>query len=125
MIGRIRVHNRLNGTRFATLEFAFTGLAALFIAVGLLRQDRWLLAALACGTAVNCAVVAGFGARSWLRGDRGGRIRELSRPEVRRTVRAEHPHLLADTILLAVSTLVPFVLSVAVLTETVRGDAHH
>ncbi|MFL6122226.1 hypothetical protein [Actinophytocola sp.] len=120
MIERIRVHNHLNGTRFSTLEFGFACLAALFIAIALLLQGRWPAGVLACGTAVNCLVVAGFGGVSWIRGDRGRRMRELLRSDARRAVGAEHPRLMMDTLLLAASALIPFALSIAVIVDGVR-----
>lgn len=121
VIERIRVHNQINGTRFSTLEFAFACLAALFIAVAFLLQGRWLIGVLGCGTAANCSVVAGFGWVSWICGDRGRRVRDLLKPDVRHAVRAEHPRLLTDTLLIAASALLPFVLAIAVLADGVRS----
>lgn len=120
MIERIRVHNQLNGTRFSTLEFGFACLAALLIAMAFLLQGRWLAGVLAGGTAVNCSVVAGFGGVSWVRGDRGRRMRELLRSDVRRAVGAEHPRLMMDTLLLASSALIPFALSITVIADGVH-----
>lgn len=121
MIERIRVHNHLNGTRFSTLEFGFASLAALLIALAFVLHGSWLPGVLAVGTAVNCSIVAGFGATSWIRGDHGHRMRELLRSDVRRTVGAEHPRLLTDTLLLAASALLPFALTTAVIADSVRS----
>lgn len=112
MIDRILVHHRLNGTRFSAMEFGLTGLVAGVIAVAAGAHDRWWLAVAAVGTVVNCAVVTTVAVSMWRRGERGQRIRALADPSVRATLGRQHPHLLADTLILTVTTLVPLVLTV-------------
>jgi hypothetical protein len=117
----IVTHNRLNGVAFSTAEFVFVAAVAVWMAVAFAIHGTYLGTALLAGTALNALVVAVFGVRDLRRGERGSSWRQLRDAEYRARARAEHPALVRDTLLLTAATLAPYVLSVGVLVESLRG----
>ena len=123
MIRQVREHNELNGVVFSIVEFLLVAAAAAFVGVAFGLHGEWLAAALGAGTTLNALVVAAYGLAALRRGERGKSLRGLARPEYRGAVRREHPGLAADTVTLTVTTLVPYVLSIAVAAERIRRRA--
>lgn len=108
LLTKIETHNRLNGYRFSAFEFGGIALsvgafAAYFWAVG-----RWPPALVATGIAPNRLPVVRTALCSWVRHDSAIGHRSLRDPATRAEVGAAHPHLLLDTLMLTVLTLLPF-----------------
>jgi len=114
----IRRHNRLNGVIFSIIEF---GLIALFIgafATYYLTHHRFVLAIIAWGITLNCVPVV-------IHAIRGLREKQITSNHIgsfwdkktRDQHKRENPHMLRDTLVLTVATLIPFVTFIAVLYE--------
>ena len=121
MIRQVREHSELNGVVFSIVEFMLVAAAAAFVGVAFGLHRDWLAAALAAGTTLNALVVAAYGLAALRRGERGKSLRSLARPQYRAAVRRKHPALARDTVTLTVTTLVPYVLSIAIAAERIRG----
>ena len=123
MIKRIEDHNWLNGYLFVTIEFALMVAVIAPFGVYWLGHQKWLLAAVAVGIVANCLVVFGRSLRSLVRRERGvGFWKVYTDPVTRQQVAAEHPNLSADTAILAILCLLPFVLAaVSALESLPRG----
>jgi hypothetical protein len=120
VIRRIVEHNRLNGVVFSTIEFVLAAAAAAFIAFGLGLHHQIFGVVLACGTGVNSLVIVCFGAFAWCRGERGTPLTRVFSPAGRAELTHEHPALMADTLIVAAATLIPFLLSAVVAAEFSR-----
>jgi hypothetical protein len=123
VIKRIHDHNRLNGYLFVTIEFgAMVAVIAPFGIYWIGHRD-WVLGAIAVGFTVNSLVVLGTALRSLIRGDRGvGFWKVYTDPATRQSIAIAHPNLSADTAILAILCLLPFVLTVIVALEALpRG----
>jgi hypothetical protein len=120
VIKRIEDHNRLNGYLFVTIEFALIVAVIAPFGIYWLGHQKWLLAAVAVGIVANCLAVFGRSLRSLVQRERGvGFWKVYTDPVTRKQVAAEHPNLSADTAILAILCLLPFVLATAVARETV------
>jgi len=120
VIRQVREHNELNGVVFSVVEFLLVAAAAAFVAFAFALHGDWLVAALVAGTALNALVVVAYGIAALRRGERGKSLRSLTRPEYRAAVRDEHPGLTRDTVTVTVTTLIPYILSIAVVAERLR-----
>jgi len=122
VIGRIEDHNRLNGYRFVSIEFG--AMAAVVAPFGIywLGNRNWPLAAVAVGIFVNCLVVCARSVRSLVRRERGvGLWRTYTDTATRQAVATSYPNLSADTAIVAIASLLPFVLAAAVALEALRN----
>jgi hypothetical protein len=116
MIERVKTHNRLNGYRFSTLEFSLIILILVPFAGYYFIYQQWLFAMITLGIMVNCLPIVLWGIKSWqAKKDTGHQM--LFDSKQRAIVRQENPHLLFDTILIAFSTLLPYVLLGWILLE--------
>jgi hypothetical protein len=118
VIKRIEDHNRLNGYLFVTIEFGV--IVAVIAPYGIywLGHRDWLLGAIAAGIVANSLVFFGTALRSLIRGDRGvGFWKVYTDPATRQSVAMAHPNLSADTAILAILCLLPFVLGAGVALE--------
>ena len=117
VIRRVIEHNQLNGVALSVVEFLLVVAAAAFIGIGLGLHHRWIGAALAAGTVLNCLVVIGDGVAAWRRGERGASLRRLFHAQYREEVSRNHPTLMRDTMILAAAAVVPYALLIAVVSE--------
>lgn len=120
MIRRIIEHNQLNGVAFSIAEFTLVAVAAALIAAGYARQDHPAGVVLAVGTGLNSLVIVGLGVVAWRRGERGTPLPQVFSRAGRADLAREHPKLMADTLLVAIAAVVPFVLLAVALAESVR-----
>ena len=114
----IQRHNRINGVTFAIVEF---GLIALFIgsfATWYLLHRKVVMAIISWGITLNCVPVAVYGFRR-LAHDRatGNRTGSFWDKKAREQHMRENPHMLRDTMLLTLGTLLPFVSFAAVVVD--------
>ena len=114
----IRRHNRVNGLWFSLLEFALIALCIGTFASYYVVHQRVLLALVGIGITLNCIPVM-VDAAAALRAQRSpgaaGTIwNKAARPQIQR----ENPHMLRDTLILSMATLIPFVAFIAALFPT-------
>jgi hypothetical protein len=117
----IERHNRINGITFAIVEF---GLIALFIgtfATWYLLHRKVVMAIITWGITLNCVPVVVYGFRQ-LAHDRatGNRSGSFWDKKAREQHKRGNPHMLRDTMLLTVGTLLPFVSLAAVLFDVFK-----
>jgi hypothetical protein len=117
VIRRIVEHNQLVGIMFSTIEFVLAAASAAFIAIGLAFHHQVFGVVLAGGITVNSLVIVGFGATAWRRGERGSPLTQVFSPAGWAQLTHDHPTLMADTLIVAATTLIPFLLSVVVAGE--------
>jgi hypothetical protein len=117
VIRRIIEHNQINGVAFSISEFTLVAAAAALLAAGYAREDRAPGVVLALGTGLNSIIVVAFGVVAWSRGERGTPLARVFSRSGRAELTRQHPHLMADTLIVAIAALVPFVLLVATLAE--------
>jgi hypothetical protein len=118
VIKRIEDHNRLNGYLFVTIEFGV--IVAVIAPYGIywIGHRDWLLGAIAAGIVANSLVFFGTALRSLIRGDRGvGFWKVYTDPATRQSIAVAHPNLSADTAILAILCLLPFVVATAASLE--------
>jgi hypothetical protein len=121
MIARVETHNRLNGFGFVIGEFALVGLVALVLAALYVARGGGLPAFGCVGIAANSIVVIWLAVRALRRGESGiGLWRIYTQPAVRDQVMREHPGLSAETLLIALAVLVPYLLLLIVAAEAAR-----
>ena len=123
----IERHNRLNGIRFSVGEFSLIGILVAAFAGYYALHGRWWLAVTAGGIAANCAAVVVCGMVQLRRARVGDvALQSFWNKAARGRLKIENPHMLRDTIVLNVATLLPFVGAVAVIFEVfqVRGSRH-
>jgi hypothetical protein len=122
VIKRIEDHNRLNGYLFVTIEFGVIGAVVAPFGIYWLGHQDWLLGAIAVGIVANSLVVLGTALRSLMRGERGVGIWKIyTDPATRKAVAEAHPSLSADTAMVAIGALLPFVLATIVALETLQA----
>ena len=114
----IRRHNRVNGLWFSLLEFMLIALCIGTFASYYVVHQRVLLALVGIGITLNCIPVI-LDAVAALRAQRSpgaaGTIwHKAARPQIQR----ENPHMLRDTLILSMATLIPFVACIAALFPT-------
>lgn len=125
MIRRIIEHNQLNGAAFSIAEFTLVAAAAALLAAGYAREDHMPGVVLALGTGLNSLIIVAFGIVAWSRGERGTPLARVFSRSGRAELTRQHPNLMADTLIVAIAALIPFVLLVAMLAEfvwnTIKG----
>lgn len=109
MIDRIKIHNQVNGYRFSVIEFGLFILFVAPIAGYYLIHARWLLAGIAFGIILNGLPIVIYGSMSLRDHAPAGKQQAILDPQQRAAIRQNHLHLLGDTMLIAVSILLPFV----------------
>lgn len=114
---RIRDHNRYNGTMFSALEFGVVALTAGGFGIAYAVAGRWVLAAVGIGIAVNCVPTVAWAIAARRAGEPEIGWRGLRDPAVREAIRRTHPHLLRDTLLITVCTVLPYVGLILILGE--------
>lgn len=122
MIRRIEDHNRLNGYLFVSIEFG--AIAAVVAPFGIywFGHRNWPLAAVAAGVFVNCLLVFARAVRSLVRRERGvGLWKIYTDTATRQGVAASYPNLSADTAIVAIASLLPFVLAAITALEALRA----
>ncbi len=117
MIDRIKTHNILNGIVFSIIEFVVTaGIIAPF-AIYYVLHGRVLYAVVAIGVILNCLMIVAVGIQQYGRKEKDVGIQHMFNKDVRERISREHPHLSADTSMLVITLLLPFVLFVSTLIE--------
>src|SRR5215471_4355799 len=120
----IQRHNRLNGLVFSIAEFVLIALLVGAFAAYYLIHQRWLMAFIGWGIALNCVPVVVFGCRQLAQ----ARATGLPTPSfytdkrAREQHRRENPHVLRDTLTFAVAALLPFLMLAAVLFDLRRRE---
>ena len=119
----IQRHNRLNGLWFSLLEFGLIAVCIGAFATYYLVHYRVLFAIISWGITLNCVPVVVYALRA-LREQRMTRHRmgTIWDKQARAQLRRENPHMLQDTLVLTVATLIPFAVVTAVLYERIRAS---
>jgi hypothetical protein len=124
MIQIIKTHNLLNGLLFSILEFLVISLVVSPFAIYYLTHERFIYSLISLGIFLNCLTVALIGWCQWRGGEQGLGLRQFMDKEELERVRLANPHLLADTLKLAISALVPFLLIALVVYELLNRREH-
>jgi hypothetical protein len=121
MIARVKTHNRLNGFGFVIGEFGLIGVVAVVFAVLYLAKGSGLPAVACAGITANSIVVIWLAVRALGRGEAGiGLWRIYTQRTIRDQVMRDHPGLSAETLLITLAVLLPFLLLLIVALEGVR-----
>jgi hypothetical protein len=105
---------------FSTIEFVLVAATAAFIALSLGLHNQIFGVVLACGTAVNSLVIVGSVLWPGAGASGAPRSPECSGPAGRAKLTHEHPALMADTLIVAATILIPCLLSAVVAAEFSR-----
>jgi len=125
MIAIVERHNRLNGVRFSVTEYVLIGALAGGYAVYFASHHKVPLATVGGGIAANCFAVALIGLRTMLgRGSAWKSTPPFWKKEARLQHRRDNPHMLRETLILTVVTVVPFVAAVAIVLDAVGIRTH-
>ena len=130
MIKRIKTHNLLNGIVFSIVEFAIIAAVIIPFAIYYIFHVQVFYALVSVGIIINCLSVAILGIRQWNNKEQEiGWQRLYSKQglldkQVRERIDRENPHLLRDTIIITVTTLIPYVLLLLTIFDlfTHRGE---
>jgi len=114
---RVREHNRLNGFGFVIAEFLLVILAALFISASGLLHNRILLAMTGVGIAANAGAVIVIAAAQIRDHEQSEGLLKVRSPEFRAMLRQNNPNLSTHTLIVFVSTLLPFLLVVLLILQ--------
>lgn len=118
MTERIVAHNRLNGFVFSVIEFGLFSLIIVPFSIFYGFTGRWILFAISIGIVCNFLTVVTFAIMSLRSGEQSVGHRKLLNREYRAEIAKKYPHLFYDTLILTTSSLLPFVLLLAVCRET-------
>jgi len=113
----VREHNRLNGFGFVIAEFLLVILAALFISASGLLHNRILLAMTGVGIAANAGAVIVIAAAQIRDHEQSEGLLKVRSPEFRAMLRQNNPNLSTHTLIVFVSTLLPFLLVVLLILQ--------
>jgi hypothetical protein len=119
MIRIIKSHNRLNGIKFATIEFGLIALIVAPFAVYYCLHQRFVLAFISGGIVLNCLPVVYYGIDALHKGQDDSPT--IWNRDARDKLNIGNPHMLRDTLVLAGLTLLPLVVLVLVLMEVIRS----
>lgn len=118
MTERIVAHNRINGFTFSVIEFGLFSLIIMPFSIFYGFTERWLFLAISVGIITNCLTVVIFAVISLRSGDVSVGHWKLFNREDRAAIAKQYPHLFYDTLILTTSSLLPFVLFLAVCLES-------
>lgn len=118
MIRMIKSHNELNGLKFVIFEFGLMALLLIAFAVYCLMRQRLLLGLFFGGIGLNCLPVVYYGLRALRKGE--GSSGTIWNPQAREKLIARNPHMLRDTLTLAGATLLPMLVLIFVVVETLH-----
>ncbi|MGH7687594.1 MAG: hypothetical protein ACREN2_12380 [Candidatus Dormibacteria bacterium] len=111
MLRRVEIHNRLNGYLIVIAEFGLVAAVAGSFGAYYLGHGRVIEGLIAFGVTANACVILFLCVRALRDGQTGvGVWRIYTDPATRRQVMLENPRLSADTLAIAASVLVPFLL---------------
>ena len=117
----IRRHNRLNGVTFCIIEFGCIALLIGAFGIYYLLHQRIGPAIVALGITLNCVTVVVIALRQLAQDKASGRHSgSFWNKTVREQLRRENPNMLRDTMILTVSTLLPFATLAAVAIDISR-----
>ncbi len=118
MIQRIKTHNLLNGIKFSIAEFIFIPLVISPFAIYYIAHAQAGYALVSVGIILNCLTIPALGLRQLRNNEKDIGLRAFTDKDERDRIGKEHPHLLLDTLLINVTSLLPFVLFVIVAYES-------
>ena len=121
MIQRVKTHNLLNGLLFSIIEFLVIALAISPFVIYYVLHARVIYALVSIGILLNCLTVALIGWRQWKDNEQGVGLRRFMDKEEREKIGHANPHLLADTLKITITALLPFVLIALVAYELFSG----
>ena len=119
MIGRIKLHNSINGFIFSVAEFSLFTLVILPFCFYYFLHKNLTLAFTTLGLICNFSMIIIFGIRSILRKEKGGSIKDLLNKTKRDAISQQYPNLSTDTLILVFTLLIPFLLFVIVIIELI------
>ena len=123
MMKRIETHNLLNEIVFSIIEFVFIAAVIIPFAIYYIFHAQALYALVSVGIVLNCLTVAILGIRQLNnKGQETGWRRLYSKQGLldkqgRERIGSENPHLLKDTTIIIVTTLIPYALLLWVIFE--------
>lgn len=112
MINRIKTHNILNGIIFSIVKF----IIALF-AIYYVVHTRVLYATIAIGIILNCLMIVMLGLQQYKGKEKMIGLQHMFDRNVWERVNREYPHRSADTSVLDMTLILPFVMSIWVIIE--------
>ncbi len=119
LLAKIETHNEVNGVAFSVAEFALIALVIAPFALSYLAHARVVYAVVAVGIVANALTAVAIGARALANGQRGGSIARWFDRDERAALASRYPSLTRDTLIVAATTLVPFVLLLRVGYESI------
>lgn len=108
IIERIKRHNIINGFLFSFLEFGSIALLVGAFSVYFLFKQRYGMGLIGLGIAANCLPVVYYSLRSLRRKQPSIGFLAVFNPRVRKRIGREYPETAADTAVIVVTTLIPF-----------------
>jgi hypothetical protein len=120
MLARIKVHNYVNGFRFCVWEFVVASLLVLPFTVWFLAQGKYLYGVVGVGLIMNFLVVVTLAVQSLRRGEQDRGILQFFNKQRRGEIHAEYPHLDADTGIVCVALILPFVTLAGVMIDLAK-----
>lgn len=122
VVRAIKHHNHLNGVLFSVLGVSARLRRGWRLCCGVRDTPQLALRVIAMGIAINCLCIVGFGAASWMRGERGAKLSMMLNREYRATVHNEYPNLNRETVLICVGVVVPYSLATVGAVDIARGS---
>jgi hypothetical protein len=113
----IRDHNFLNGFKFVIGEFILSILIVLPFTIYYLLSARFLLGVAGIGIIANFCIYIIFAVQSLLRKEKSIGIGKLFSKKIRSEIRNKYPELDRLTLILTLTTIVPFAMTAIVLSE--------
>lgn len=107
-------HNSLNGLVFVTVEFFLIMFGALFIAWSGWIHGNIVLIIFGIGVAANALTVALMALHQRMNNEPDEGIMKVWSSTARQRIAAEHPNLGTRTLAIVISTIIPFMLVIAI-----------
>lgn len=123
MIRRIQSHNTINGIAFAICEFALIAIVVAPFGIAWALRGKPLYGLAVAGIIANCLCVIALGVQAWRAGQGGSQLRLLFSSANRARLSKEHPRMSEDTLVMTLTTLIPFGLAVLTLLDYSRSRA--
>jgi hypothetical protein len=109
VLQRIKRHNEVWGFRFCAGEFVLASLLILPFTVWYLAHGKYLYGVIGMGLITNFLVVVVLALQSLHRGERDRGILQFFNKQLRGDIHAAYPRLDAETAVLCVAVILPFV----------------
>ena len=119
MISRIRSHSLVNGVGFVLGEFVLISVVSAPLSVIWAMRGQVLYSIVAVGITTNCLCIIIVGIDLWRGRQRGTSLRLLFNRAHRARLATDHPNMSADTLWIALGTLIPFGLTLLTIADLI------